>query len=106
MSAVSPVKRRYLEADAEVQGHIHANLRSCPQTKTHGRWHARRLADLQAQRDDAREALRAEEAAQPEPSRGRLEYLSAIASGPDESAAAQAARRLILKQFGITWGAA
>ena len=47
------------KTDLDVQGHIHAGLRSAPTTKTYRRWFDKRLANLQAQRDATRAAYEA-----------------------------------------------
>ena len=80
-------KVRYLKADAAVQGHIHAGLRSAPQTKPYRRWFARRLAELQAERDEALAAL------VPEP-----RDLEKAAAGHPDNESTQAAQRLLAKR--------
>lgn len=81
--------------DADVQGHIHAGLRSKPTTKTYARWYDRKLRELQDARDATRTAYRAalasgELVAPERPS------LDVVAAG--EGSAAEAARRILAKR--------
>ncbi len=81
-------RNHFLEAQAAVDSHIHAGLRSAPQTKTYRRWNARELSRLQAERD----AARAEYEPTPE---SRIERLQAAAAGHPDNASTQAAQRLL-----------
>lgn len=94
MTAVDVLARnRLLEAQAAVDGHIHAGLRSVPQTKTYRRWNAKELARLQAERD----AAKAEFVPVPE---SRMERLRAAAAGHPDNESTQAARRLLARHGG------
>jgi hypothetical protein len=81
--------------DADVQGHIHAGLRSAPTTKTYKRFFERKLRELQAARDATvaryRAGLAAGEFRAPAPP-----SLEETARGDDEAAAA--ARRVLAKR--------
>jgi len=92
------LRLKYLALDAEVQGHIHAGLRSAPETKTYKRWYARKLTELQDARDAAREEWR--KVAPPEPT--YREKLIAGANGHPDLESTQAARRLCERK-GIVW---
>lgn len=83
------------KTDADVQGHIHAGLRSVKQTKTYRRFFDTKLRDLQRQADVTRDAYRAAIAAGEivAPAKPSLEE---TAKGEGEAAAA--ARRLIEKR--------
>lgn len=90
---------RGLITDADVQGHIHAGLRSMPTTKTYARWNKRRLGDLQAARDDTKAAYQAaieagEIVAPPKPT------LEERAKGHPDNPSTQAAIRLLAKRTG------
>ena len=83
------------KTDLDVQGHIHAGLRSAPTTKTYRRWFDKRLADLQEQRDATRAAYEKAIAL------GEIEApprrtTEEIAAGEGEQA--EAARRCLLKR--------
>jgi hypothetical protein len=82
--------------DADVQGHIHAGLRSAPTTKTHAAFYARRLTALQTERDATREAYRKAvacgEIAEP------VDTLERVADGHPDNQSVQAARRLLAKR--------
>lgn len=93
------LRLNYLNAEAEVQCHIHAGLRFCaPTTKTYNRWYWKRLAELQDERDAAREEWR--KVAPPEPS--RKERLIAAANGHPDLASTHAARKICEKN-GYCW---
>ena len=94
----SSVRLKFLALDAEVQGHIHAGLRSAPTTKTYKRWYWKKLTDLQDARDAAREEWRA--VAAPEPS--YRDNLVRAANGHPDLDSTQAARRLCDRK-GINW---
>ncbi len=95
----SSIYRKFSALDAEVQGHIHAGLRSAPlHNKRYVRWHWKRLADLQNARDAAREEWR--KVAPPEPS--RKEKMCAAARGHEDLASTHAARRICAKN-GWEW---
>jgi len=84
--------------DADVDGHIHAGLRSAPDTKSYRRWHAWRLRTLQDERDASRSAWREaiERGLIREPTSD--ERLRAIAGGHEDNAATHAARRVMDKR--------
>ena len=83
--------------DADVQGHIHANLRSMPTSKAHKRrWDAAML-DLQTRRDAGKAAYRValnsgSVVAPPAPT------LEERASGHPDNPSTQAAQRLLEKR--------
>lgn len=83
------------KTDLDVQGHIHAGLRSAPTTKTYRRWFDKRLADLQAQRDATRAAYKAAVAAG-EIQAPKKQTTEEIAMGSGERA--EAARRCLEKR--------
>lgn len=80
---------------ADVDGHIHAGLRSKPRTKTFAKFYATQLTALQNKRDATlsayREAIARGEIAAPQGS-----TLAEIAAG--EGSCAEAARRVIAKR--------
>jgi len=83
--------------DADVLGHIHAGLRSAPQTKTHRRFMETKLLDLQAKRDATRAAY--EQAV----AEGKIRCpapptLEERASGHPDNPSVQAALRLLEKK--------
>lgn len=92
------VADRGLTGDADVQGHIHAGLRSAPTTKTYARWNAKKLRELQDARTDARRLYRAAI------ERGEIraptfwENLQATAEGHSDNESVQAARRVLAKR--------
>ena len=96
-----------LNGDYDVQGHIHAGLRSVPDSKTYKRWYMRRLQELQdrrdAMRDQARhmydEAIERGEIRKPT----RLESLKEKAQGHPDNTQVMAARRLLRKNYGISF---
>lgn len=51
-------KMHGFSTDYDVLGHIHAGLRSAPQTKTYQRWNEKTLAGLKASRDAGIKAYR------------------------------------------------
>ena len=83
--------------DYEVQGHIHAGLRSAPTTKTYKRWYDRRLTEIQDARDATvaryREALARGEFREPT----RRERLERRARGHEDLPATHAARRVLTR---------
>lgn len=93
--------REGLGLDTDVQMHIHAGMRSAPDTKTYKRWHAERLLELQAKRDSERMkawAMYSDGVAAGlyrEPT--RIERLTRTAQGHDDNPSVQAARRLLAK---------
>lgn len=93
-SEISNIRLKYLSLDAEVQGHIHAGLRSAPTSKVYKKWYTKRLIELQDARDAAREEWR--KVAGPEPS--YREKLIMTANGHEDLASTQAARRLCDKK--------
>lgn len=97
-SSSSAIRSEFMALDAEVQGHIHAGLRSAPQTKTYTKWWWARLSELQDKRDAARTAWR--EVAPPEAP--YTQNLIAAANGHEDLESTQAARRLCQKK-GIEW---
>ena len=92
---------RGLITDADVQGHIHAGLRSAPTTKTYRRWNERRLAELQAARDATKrmyEAAIASGTVKP-----LLPSLERTAAGHPDNPSTQAAQRVIAKRAARAW---
>lgn len=88
-----------LVTTADVDSHIHAGLRCKPGTKTYDRWNKRRLAELQAARDETvrlyREAIE----------RGEFRDLTdderlllAAEHGHPDNPSVQAARRVLEKR--------
>jgi len=90
----SNLRLKYLSLDAEVQGHIHAGLRSAPTSKVYKRWYEKRLVELQDARDKAREEWR--KVAPPEPS--YRDKLIMAANGHEDLESTKAARRLCDKK--------
>lgn len=87
-------RQRFLALDAEVQGHIHAGLRSIPTyNKSFMRRYRKRLVELQDLRDKARDEWRKVDVPL-----SYVEKLKAAANGHDDLASTQAARRLCLKK--------
>lgn len=84
---------QYSRLDAEVQGHIHAGLRSAPTSKRYQRWYYSHLTKLQDERDIAK----AEWDAVKPPPPSRRERLIDIANGHPDNPSTQAARRLCRK---------
>ena len=82
---------------ADVDGHIHAGLRSAPQTKTHKRFHEGTLLELQEKRDATVEAYELAIAEgwihRPEPT-----TLQERAVGDPDMPSTQAAMRLLAKR--------
>lgn len=93
--------REGLGSDTDVQMHIHAGMRSAPDSKSYKRWHAARLLELQSKRDAERSqawAMYSDGVASGlyrEPT--RLERLTRTARGHDDNPSVQAARRLLAK---------
>lgn len=90
--------RRNLVTTADVDSHIHANLRSKPETKSHDRRFHKELLRLQAARDETRilyrNAIDAGEIRAPT----AQESLVAAAGGHDDNASTHAARRVLEKR--------
>jgi len=84
----------------DVQGHLHAGLRSAPQTKTYQRWNTRKLRQLQNARDETVRLYNAaiERGEVVAPIESRKERLERIAGGHPDNPAVQAARRLLKKK--------
>jgi hypothetical protein len=82
---------------ADVDGHIHAGLRSAPQTKTYKRFYDRTLVELQAKRDATTKAYELAVAEgrvrRPEP-----RTLEEKAAGDPGMPSTQAAMRLLAKR--------
>lgn len=91
---------RGLTTDYDVQGHIHAGLRSAPQTKTYRRWNARKLEELQNARDEAKRLYQAAVDAHEitTPVLSSTERLLMIANGHPDNESTQAARRLLAEK--------
>lgn len=91
-------KEKGLVTTADVDSHIHAGLRSAPQTKTYARSNKAKLEELQGKRDETvaayREAIAKGEIREPT----RIEKLRAAAAGHEDNAATHAARRLLAKE--------
>lgn len=87
-----------LTTTADVQGHIHAGLRSKPTTKTYQRWYDRRLAELSAARDATEAAYRAAVAAGAVREPTVLERLHATAAGHPDNPSVAAAQRVLAKR--------
>lgn len=87
---------------AEVDGHIHAALRSKPTTKTFARFYERELRRLQGERDQALEKARREYGQAIESGEIRqltpTESLQIRANGHPDLEATRAARRLLDKR--------
>lgn len=86
----------------DVDGHIHAGLRSKPTTKTYDRWYQKTMKDLQDRRSAGVEAYvkAKEDGLVREPN--RIELLKAAARGHPDNASTHAARN-VLKKYGIEW---
>ena len=89
---------KYSRLDAEVQGHIHAGLRSAPTSKRYRRWYESHLVELQDARDAAKVAW---DAVKPPPSPWR-ERLIAAANGHPDNQSTQAARN-VCRKHGIDY---
>ncbi len=89
--------QRGMTTTGDVQGHIHAGLRSKPTTKTFARFYDRTLHDLQAKRETARAEYRAAVARGEVREPTRLENLRRTAQGNPDNASVQAARRILAK---------
>ena len=88
--------------DYAVQGHIHAGLRSAPQTKTYQRWYSRTLSTLWESRERGLKAYwSAVEAGEimPPPVLSRLERLQKGANGHPDLPSTQASRRLLTRYY-------
>lgn len=98
--------RNGLDGTPEVDGHIHAGLRSAPDTKTYKRWYRAELERLQTRRDEMREEARhlyakAIESGEVRPPT-RRERLSITASGNSDNPSVRAARNLLKKHYGVS----
>lgn len=101
MSMPSDLKQKFLALDAEVQGHIHAGLRSAPlHNKRYVKWHAEKLKELQDARDKARAEWR--ESIKDDPKPTRQESMVKAAQGHPDLESVQAARR-ICEKYGWDW---
>jgi len=101
--SVKDLRLKFLTLDAEVQGHIHAGLRSAPlHNKAYVRRYKRKLTELQDARDaaraDWRKVCELETIVQP----SRREGMVIAANGHDDLESTQAARRLCVKN-GWDW---
>ena len=90
-----------LTTTADVQGHIHAGLRSMPVTKSYRRNYGRILTRLQDARDATTTAYRdaVDRGEIREPS--RLARLLGKARGHSDNRSVQAARRILMKRAGL-----
>lgn len=100
---IEELRLKFLALDAEVQGHIHAGLRSAPlHNKAWVRWYQGKLKELQDARDaaraDWRKACELEGIAEP----SRREQMIRKARGHDDLESTHAARRICLKN-GWEW---
>lgn len=86
-----------LTGDADIQGHIHANLRSKPATKAHDRRWIARLKLLNAERDASKVLYQAALAAGAYQKR-TPPTLAEIAEGHPDSPQVQAARRVVARR--------
>ena len=88
---------RGMVTDFDVQGHIHAGLRSMPTTKTYARWFEAKLSELMAQRDMTiaayEAAVESGDIRRPPPA-----TLEERANGHPDLASTQAAIRLLAKR--------
>lgn len=89
----------------DVLSHIHAGLRSAPQTKTYQRWWNTTTIELQAKVALAegmyREAIESGSAIHPDSLLTRKERLIRTAEGHPDNEAVQAARRLLVKKYNL-----
>lgn len=89
----------------DVLSHIHAGLRSAPQTKTYQRWWNNTTIELQAKvaltENLYREAIENGSVIHPDSLLTRKEILIKTAQGHPDNDAVQAARRLVLKKYNI-----
>jgi hypothetical protein len=97
--------RNGLVTTADVDGHIHAGLRSKPQTKTYQRFYDKKLDELQTARDQTSAAYQDAIASGEVRGPSATERLIATANGHEDNSATQAARR-VLEKRGINWRAA
>ena len=104
MNVAQFCKLHGLTDDDAVQGHIHAGLRSKPNSKTFARFYERKLRELQDARDHAHSLYRAavERGEVIEPARKTTEE---IAAGDPAMASTQAAIRILAKRAARTTGA-
>lgn len=104
MNVAQFCKLHGLTDDDAVQGHIHAGLRSKPNSKTFSRFYERKLRELQDARDHARLLYRAAVARGDviEPARKTIEE---IAAGDPAMASTQAAIRILAKRAARATGA-
>ena len=87
-----------LVSTADVDSHIHAALRSCTQTKTFKRFYDRKLAELQAARDETVRRYKAAIASGEIREPTSLEQLAAAANGHSDNLSTQAAMRVLAKR--------
>lgn len=87
-----------LVTTADVDSHIHAGLRSAPETKIYARWHAKELRRLQDARDSTVAAYRAAIDAGEIREYSRHERLVAKALSHPDNESTHAARRVLIKQ--------
>jgi hypothetical protein len=89
----------------DILSHIHAGLRSAPQTKTYQRWWNNTIIELQAKVSLAeslyREAIENGSVIHPDSLLSRQEKLIQVAKGHPDNEAVQAARRLVYKKYNI-----
>lgn len=95
MSLAAFAARHRLVTTADVDSHIHANLRCKPETKTHDRRFARELERLQNARDETRNLYRAAIAAGEIREPTSEENLRAAVNGHEDNASTHAARRVL-----------
>lgn len=89
--------QRGLTTTADVDSHIHASLANRPNTKTFRRWYERRLAELQAARDETTR-LYWEGVARGDWREPSLrEDLEARANGHEDNPSTHAARRVLAR---------
>ncbi len=91
-------KAHGLITTADVDGHIHAGLRSKPQTKTYDRWNAAELKRLQDARDATHRAYREAIARGDIREPSSLERLQDTAAGHPDNQSTQAAQRILAKR--------
>jgi tellurite resistance protein len=97
MSLTRFASERGLITMYDVRSHIHAGLRSAPQTKTYQRWNERETARLMAASAETEAAYRAA-VASGEISVPEKATLEEIAAGDPELASTQAAIRCLQKR--------
>lgn len=90
-------RERGLVTTADVDSHIHAGLRSKPQTRTYQRWYDNELTRLQAARDETMRLYRAEIEAGRLVAPTALDRYAATAAGHPDNPSTQAAKRMLAK---------